>query len=104
MCAEVMIVSTHRITLELPDDSYALLRRLVESGGYASESRVVADALLDLRFGPSPSRGDPSFDRWLREEVLAADDELKADPSSGLTPEQLHASLQEARTLSAKRR
>jgi hypothetical protein len=65
---------------------------------------VVADALLDLNHDPSPSQGDPSFDRWLRDEVLAADDELEADPSSGLTPEQLRGRLQEARTVSANRR
>jgi len=64
---------------------------------------VVADALLDLSFDPSPAQGDPAFDRWLREEVLAADDELEADPSPGLSPEQLRASLEEARTVSAKR-
>jgi antitoxin ParD1/3/4 len=97
-------MSTHRITLELPDDSYELLRRLVESGHYASESEVVADALLDLSHDPSPGPGDPSFDRWLREEVLAVDDELEADPSSGLTPEQLRARLEEARTMSANHR
>jgi len=90
-------MSTHRVTLELPAASYRNLRRMVESGEYASESEAVADVLLDLGLGPAPKAGDEVFDRWMREEVLPADDELMANPESGLSPEQLNASLAAAR-------
>jgi antitoxin ParD1/3/4 len=36
---------------------------------------------------------DKALDTWLRTKVVAAYDELKADPSKGLTPEQVLASL-----------
>lgn len=90
-------MGTHRVTIELADDSYRLLRRAVESGDFASESEAVAEALYDLAMPVTSVSGNPEFDRWMLEEVLPADDELEADPSSGLTPEQLHEELAAAR-------
>jgi antitoxin ParD1/3/4 len=90
-------MNTRRITVDLPNASYRNLRRLVESGQYASESEALAEVLLDVGLEPAHAPGDPEFDRWMREEVLVADDELEADPSAGLTPEQLHAELAAAR-------
>jgi Arc/MetJ-type ribon-helix-helix transcriptional regulator len=89
-------MSTHRVTIELAEVSYKLLRHAVDSGQYSSESEVVEDFIAGLCLDPINEDG-PEFERWLREEVLAADDELEADPSSGLTPDQLRASLAEAR-------
>jgi hypothetical protein len=82
-------MGTHRVTIELADASYQVLRRAVDSGQYASESAAVEEVIISgLCLEPAPQEG-PEFERWLREEVLAADDELEADLSSGLTPEQL---------------
>ena len=89
-------MGTHRVTVELAEGSYQLLRRAVDSGQYSSESEAVEDVLTALCLEPIAEEG-PEFERWLREDVLAADDELEADPSSGLTPEQLRAILAQAR-------
>lgn len=40
---------------------------------------------------------DEALEHWLRTEVVAAYDELKADPSRGRTPEQVRQSLAVAR-------
>ena len=89
-------MGTHRVTLEIADNSYRLLRRAVEPGQYRSESEAVEDVLTALCLEPMAQDG-PEFERWLRGEVLAADDELEADPSSGLTSEQVRATLAQAR-------
>src|SRR5580693_3627836 len=70
-------MNTRRITVDLPNASYRNLRRLVESGQYASESEALAEVLLDVGLEPAHAPGDPEFDRWMREEVLVADDELE---------------------------
>jgi Arc/MetJ-type ribon-helix-helix transcriptional regulator len=89
-------MGTHRVTVEIADNSYQLLRRAVESGQYRSESEAVEDVLTALCLEPIVHEG-PEFEQWLREDALAADDELEADPSSGLTTEQLRSSLAQAR-------
>lgn len=90
-------MSMHRVTVELPQASYRHLRQMVESGLYPSESDAVADVLLDASLTQDAALKVPDSDRWMRDEVLAADDVLEADPTSGLTPEQLHAELGAAR-------
>jgi len=88
---------THRVTVELPQASYRHLRQMVESGLYPSESDAVADVLLDASLTQDAALKGADLDSWMRGEVLAADDALEADPTSGLTPEQLRAELLAAR-------
>ena len=95
-------MATHQVVIQLADESYRVLRRAVESGQYRSESEAVADVIGGLCLDPIADEG-PEFERWLQEDVRAADDELDADPSAGFTPEQLRASLAEARLSFAKR-
>lgn len=90
-------MSTHRVTLDLSPASYRNLRKMVDSGEYDSESDAISGVLIDIGLGPAPQPGEPAFERWMLEDVYPADDELEADPDSGLTPEELDAHLAQAR-------
>ncbi len=102
--SEVLTMPTQRITIELPESAYAVLRDQVDSGAYASESECVAQLLREVdEASPTPVEKDHSeFERWMREEVLPADDELSAEPSSGYTPDDLRSILAEERGKLAK--
>ncbi len=97
-------MSTHRVTLDLPQHSYERLRQMVDSGEYASESDVVA-VLLGSETGEwIPPRDGRSYEEWLRESAAAAYDENAANPSEVYTAEQVLAYLAEERRLTFKAR
>jgi putative addiction module CopG family antidote len=79
--------STQQLSVTLPNEMAQMVKTKVSSGEYASESEVIRDGLRALQ------ARDKALDTWLRTEVAAAYDELKADPSKGRTPEQVLASL-----------
>ncbi len=88
-------MSTHRVIVDLPTESYEQLRHLVTSGGYASESDAVADALLDHSLSEG-MRETNSFDELipaLREEFCTAYDEDVSNPEDALTSSELDAYL-----------
>jgi putative addiction module CopG family antidote len=63
------------------------VRGKVESGEYASESEVIRDGLRALELH------DRALEAWLRTEVAASYNAIKADPSTARTPEQVRESL-----------
>ena len=79
--------STQQLSVTLPNEMAQMVKSKVSSGEYASDSEVIRDGLRALQ------ARDKALDTWLRTEVAAAYDELKADPSKGRTPEQVLASL-----------
>ena len=79
--------STQQFSVTLPKEMALMVKTKVSSGEYASESEVIRDGLRALQ------ARDRALESWLRTEVAAASDELKADPSKGRTPEQVLASL-----------
>jgi len=83
--------STQQFSITLPNEMAEMVRSKVETGEYASESEVIRDGLRSL------AARDRALERWLRTEVAATFDELKADPSSGLTVDQVRDSLTESR-------
>ncbi|WP_420961400.1 ribbon-helix-helix domain-containing protein [Brucella sp. IR073] len=89
--------STQQLKITLPDDMAQMVKDKVSSGEYASESEVILDGLYALQEQESPHEGDPAFEHWLRTEGVAAYDEMKADPSRGVTAEEVLASLEAAR-------
>ena len=89
-------MGTHRVTIDLPEHAYQSLRTLVGSGQYDSESDVISEALAMLRLDPVQDQ-ETTLKNWMLEEVLPAVDEFDADPSSGLTSEQLRIHLAQAR-------
>ncbi|MDN5927846.1 MAG: type II toxin-antitoxin system ParD family antitoxin [Hyphomicrobiales bacterium] len=79
--------STQQFSVTLPNEMAQMVKAKVSSGEYASESEVIRDGLRALTVR------DKALDNWLRTEVTAAFDELKADPSKGRNPDEVLASL-----------
>ena len=65
------------------------LKERVASGAYASESEVVRDGLRAL------FAREEAIETWLRTEVAAAYDELRADPSLAISSDEMRAHLAE---------
>jgi len=88
--------ATRRLEIELPEDMAEAVSARVASGEFASESEVVATGLklLDDR---DADADDPELEAWLRTEVIAAYDEWKANPSGGMTLDQVNAYLDQER-------
>jgi putative addiction module CopG family antidote len=64
-----------------------LVREKVASGEYASESEVVRDGLRSLM------ARDRALEEWLRTDVLAAYNGLRANPDSGVSLKHVQARL-----------
>lgn len=82
----------HQLSVTLPDDLAAQVRARVASGEYASESDVVIEALRTLQ------DCEQSVEQWLRTEVVEAYDELEADPSRGVSLDEVRESLAATRS------
>lgn len=79
--------TTQQFSVTLPNEMADMVRAKVSSGEYASESEVIRDGLRALQ------ARDQALEKWLRTEVAAAYDEMKADPSKGLSSEEVLESL-----------
>ena len=79
--------STQQFSVTLPHEMAAEVRARVASGEYASESEVIRDGLRALH------ARDRAIEEWLRTDVVAAYDALKADPSTGISLEDARAAL-----------
>lgn len=66
--------STQQFSITLPNDMADTVRAKVASGEYATESEVIRDGLRVL------IARDQAVDAWLKTEVAAAYDALKAAP------------------------
>jgi putative addiction module CopG family antidote len=77
----------HQLSVALPDDLADQVRARVSSGRYASESDVVIEALRTLE------DREQTLEQWLRTEVVQAYDAMAADPSRGLSLDEVRASL-----------
>lgn len=79
--------TTKQLSITLPNEMAAYVREKVASGEYASDSEVVRDGLRAL------SERDRAVEQWLRTDVVATYEAMKADPSGGRTVEQVRATL-----------
>jgi antitoxin ParD1/3/4 len=70
-------------TFSLPAEQAAFIDAQVASGLFASASEVVRAGLRALQ------ERDAAVERWLRDEVAPAYDRWKADPSDGISPEEM---------------
>jgi antitoxin ParD1/3/4 len=84
---EFFMRTTKQMSITLSNELASMVRRKVESGDYASESEVIRDGLRALQ------REDDALEHWLRTEVVAAYDAMKADPSKGMTVDEVLAKL-----------
>jgi len=79
--------TTEKRTVSLPSEQARFIDGLVSSGTYASVSEVVRAGLRALQ------ERDAAVERWLREEVVPVYDAMQADPSRGLTPDQVASAM-----------
>lgn len=78
---------TSPLTITLPHDKVKLVKSLVASGQYATDSEVIRDGLRML------NAREIAMSRWLREEVIPAYQQLKVGPQSGMTVGDVRKSL-----------
>jgi antitoxin ParD1/3/4 len=83
--------STQQFSITLPNEMADVVKAKVASGEYATESEVIREGLRAL------IAHDRAIEHWLRTEVTAAYDAIKADPSTTLTVDQVRTSLVTAR-------
>jgi putative addiction module CopG family antidote len=83
--------TTKQFSITLPHEMAEMVRARVESGEYASESEVIRDGLRALEMH------NRALEAWLREDVAAAYDAMKIDPSRVRSAAQVRASLAAAR-------
>ena len=74
-------------TFSLAEEQAEFIDAKVASGDYASASEVVRAGIRALK------DQDAAIERWLREEVAPAYDELKANPSLAVPLETVRAEL-----------
>lgn len=79
--------TTQQFSITLPNEMAELVRLKVSSGEYATESEVIRDGLRAL------AARDRSVEGWLRDQVGAAYDKLKADPSRAVSASDVRAML-----------
>lgn len=84
-------MDSRRLTIELSKEMAEIVDALVETGRYADASEVIQEA-MELFM-----REDEPLEDWLRTEMVAAYDEWKANPSGGLTIDQVREHLRKAR-------
>lgn len=79
--------STQQFSITLPNEMAEAVRAKVASGEYATESEVIRDGLRALL------ARDRAVEDWLRKDVAAAYDALKADPSRAVEGSAVKARL-----------
>jgi len=84
--------TTQQMSVTLPNEMAEFVRTKVASGDYPSDSEVLRDALRVLR------GRDRAVETWLRNEVIAAAQALRDDPSRALSVDQVRAELKKSRT------
>lgn len=81
------MAATAKRTFSLPAEQAKFIDKQVKSGSYASGSEVVRAGLRALQ------ERDAAVERWLREEVAAVYDAMKADPSRGIPIDEVFAEI-----------
>jgi len=79
--------ATQQFSITLPNEMAGLVKSMVATGAYATESEVIRDGLRVLM------ARDRAMEQWLHENVGPAYDALKADPSRALSVDQVRARL-----------
>ena len=82
--------STQQFSITLPHEMADAVRAKVAAGEYATESEVIRDGLRVLL------ARDRAVEDWLRNDVAAAYDALKADPSRAVGADAVKARLADA--------
>jgi Arc/MetJ-type ribon-helix-helix transcriptional regulator len=83
--------TTTQLTVTLPNSVIDILRAKVCAGEYPDESAAVEAAIIDSLLPPFSD--EDISDDWLRKEVVPVLEAMNADPSRGLTIEQVRENL-----------
>lgn len=79
--------TTQQFSITLPNEMADAVKAKVAAGEYATESEVIRDGLRTLL------ARDRAVEDWLRTDVAAAHDALKADPSRAVSVDRVRARL-----------
>jgi putative addiction module CopG family antidote len=79
--------STQQFSITLPNEMADAVRSKVATGLYATESEVIREGLRALL------AREQAVEDWLRTDVAAAHDALKADPSKAVSVSRVRARL-----------
>ena len=90
--------STQQFSVTLPNEMALIVKVKVASGEYASKSEVIRDGLRVL------IARDKAMESWLRQDVVPAYDAMMADPTQGLSVDDVRASLAVEHERAAKAR
>ena len=82
--------ATEQITITLPKDVIDIVRSKVSSGEYTNESEFIEAAVIEASL---PASSDAGLEHWIATEGVRRYDAMRADPSRGLTAEQVFSSL-----------
>ncbi len=82
--------STQQFSITLPNEMADAVRAKVASGEYATESEVIRDGLRALL------ARDRVMEEWLRQDVAAAFDAMKANPSRAVSADRVKSRLDAA--------
>lgn len=79
--------TTQQFSITLPNEMAALVKSMVATGAYATESEVFRDGLRALM------ARERAMERWLHEQVGPAYDALKADSSRAVGADKVRARI-----------
>ena len=79
--------TTQQFSITLPNEMASLVKTMVATGVYATESEVFRDGLRALM------ARERAMERWLYEQVGPAYDALKADSSRAVGADQIRARI-----------
>lgn len=79
--------TTKQLSITIPNNMADALKERVASGAYASESEVVRDGLRTL------FARDEAVEKWLRTEIVASVEEMRADPARAITSAEMRTEL-----------
>lgn len=88
----VKVPSIDKRTFSLPQEQAGYIDELVASGAYASGSEVVRAGLRALQ------ERDAAVEKWLREEVVAVYDAMRADPQRAIPAQQVFTAIRARHT------
>ena len=94
---ETAMRSTQQFSITLPNEMAEAVRAKVAAGDYATESEVIRDGLRVLL------ARDWAVEDWLRKDVAATYDKLKADPSRAVAVGAVKARLAAAHAKATKK-
>ena len=79
--------STQQFSVTLPNEMATAVRAKVASGEYASESEVIREGLRALK------ARERALNDWLTQQALPSYDTYRADPSKGISLEEVRAAV-----------